>query len=204
MASESRLRALDAILDAPGISLVELSEATDLHVNTLRDHVRVLEAHGLIVSEVEHRATRGRPRTVYSAVVDARRSKVAQARIDAARAHGDLLRRIAPSDVPDGLDVSAQHQVDVLYEHLDDAGLEPVVDEGSLSFEMAPCRYHDMIDEDRALVCGVHARLVQDVLAQTDGPLQVRRLLPFVTAHRCRLELTRSDLAGPDALDDPL
>jgi len=78
----------------------------------------------------------------------------------------------------------------VLYEHLDDAGLDPAVDEKTLSFDLAPCRYHDMIDEDRALVGGVHARLVQDVLLHTEGPLELERLEPFVTAHHCRLLLT--------------
>jgi len=35
---------------------------------------------------------------------------------------------------------------------------------------------------------------VQDVLLHTEGPLELERLEPFVTAHQCRLLLT----ARPD------
>ncbi|WP_455132628.1 winged helix-turn-helix domain-containing protein [Microbacterium aurum] len=47
-------------MERPGISLAELSEETGLHANTLRDHVRVLIAEGIIRSETERPA---HPRT---------------------------------------------------------------------------------------------------------------------------------------------
>lgn len=192
MASESRLRVLDAILDAPGIALAELSDVTDLHVNTLRDHVKVLEAHGLILAEVEHRATRGRPRIVYRPVVDPRSSRVAQDRIDTARAHGDLLRRIGPSDVPDSFDEDARHQIDVLYEHLDDAGLEPDVEDerdDEVTLELVPCPFHGLVDENQQLACGVHEKVIRLVLGQAGGPLELRELEPFTTPHACAVHL---------------
>ncbi|WP_396655820.1 winged helix-turn-helix transcriptional regulator [Microbacterium aurum] len=52
-------------MEQPGLSLADLSAQTGLHANTLRDHVRVLTEEGLIRSEVEHRATRGRPRALF-------------------------------------------------------------------------------------------------------------------------------------------
>lgn len=210
MASESRLRVLDAILDSPGIALAELSDATDLHVNTLRDHVKVLEAQGLIVGGVEHRARRGRPRTVYHPVVSAQMSSVARHRIDAARAHGDLLRRLGPSDVPAHLDESAQHQVDVLYEHLDDAGLEPDVEQEAdgddVTLELVPCPFHSLVDANQALACGVHAKVIRMVLGQAGGPLELRELEPFTTPHACTVHLgiRRAPTTDSSAPADPL
>lgn len=103
-----------------------------------------------------------------------------------------MLRAVS-GGVPPILDDEALRQVDALYEHLDDAGLNPVVDEEALRFDLAPCQYHDLLDEDQELVCGVHAQLVRDVLQHSGGPLEVQRLDPFVSAHRCMLMLTRAE-----------
>ena len=104
---------------------------------------------------------------------------------------GALLR--ATTGAADGrLDEASAAQIDVLYEHLEDAGLEPVVDEAALTFELTPCPYLDLLDADRALVCSMHARLAGDVLRQVDGPLALERLDPFVTEDRCRLALARA------------
>ena len=65
LAQASRLEVAYLVMERPGISLAELSEETGLHANTLRDHVRVLIAEGIIRSETERRPTRGRPPAVY-------------------------------------------------------------------------------------------------------------------------------------------
>lgn len=186
-----RLQLLRSIQRAPGLRAGELASELGIALNTVRDHLRVLEDEGLIRSEILQVGSRGRPPVVFHPVREASASEAAAARVDGAAKRGRLLRAVAPSP-GEPLSSAAARQLDVLYEHLDDAGLDPVVDEESLSFEMAPCRYHDMIEEDRALVCGVHARLVQDVLSHADGPLRLRTLEPFVTAHRCRLQLTEA------------
>lgn len=191
-----RLILLRAVQRVPGRRAGELASETGIPLNTVRDHLRVLEDEGLIRVDTVQVGTAGRPPVTYHPVRDAAAHPVAHARIEGAHERGRLLRAITPAEASP-LDEPAQRQLDVLYEHLDDAGLEPHIDEASLTFELAPCRYHDMIDEDRALVCGVHARLVQDVLRQSEGPLALRKLQPFVTAHQCRVMLTRrADAAG--------
>lgn len=184
-----RLQLLRAVQRVPGRRAGELASETGIPLNTVRDHLQVLESEGLIRSEVLQIGTRGRPPVVFHPVRDADTSAVADARIDDAIERGRMLRAISPTETAH-LPPAATRQIDVLYEHLDDAGLEPVVDEQTLTFELAPCRFHEMIDEDRALVCGVHARLVKDVLRQGEGPLALRKLQPFVDAHSCRLHLT--------------
>jgi predicted ArsR family transcriptional regulator len=145
---------------------------------------------GLIRSESLGSGRRGRPPLVFHPVHDVASSTVARARVEGAISRGRMLRAMS-REPPSGLEADALRQVDVLYEHLDDAGLNPVVDEKYLRFELTPCRYHDLLDADQELVCGVHAQLVRDVLRQSDGPLEVKRLEPFVTPHTCRLLLTR-------------
>jgi predicted ArsR family transcriptional regulator len=186
------MQLLRAIQRVPGRRAGELASESGIPLNTVRDHLRVLEDEGLIRSETLQVGVRGRPPVVFHPVQETSSSPAASARVTGAAERGRMLRAVTPSADAEPLGADAQRQVDVLYEHLDDSGLEPALDERALTFDLAPCRYHDMIDEERALVCGVHARLVQDVLRQAEVPLVVRRLEPFVTAHRCRLLLAPS------------
>lgn len=186
----SRLRLLRAIQRSPGLLLTELAEATDLHLNTTREHLRVLEDEGLVRSEPRPSGGRGRPPVVYHPVREADSSPAASRRVRSAMTSGDALRRIAPDlDSSAELGTPATHQLDALYEHLDDAGLEPELDQDKLTVTLAPCPYLSAVEQDPPLVCAVHVRLVQDVLAQVPGPLELRRLDPFVTPHSCVIAL---------------
>lgn len=184
------MRLLRAIQRTPGILLTELAETAGLHVNTTREHLRVLEDEGLIRSEPRPTGERGRPPIAFHPVRDTEGSPVAARRVAAATASGDAMRRFAP-DLDSGADLGADaaHQLDALYEHLEDAGLEPELDQQDLTMTLAPCPYLRAVEEDRPLVCAVHARLVHDVLAQVPGPIELRRLDPFVTSHSCVIAL---------------
>lgn len=186
----SRLRLLRAIQRRPGILLTELAEEAGLHVNTAREHLRVLEDEGLVHSEPQPTGSRGRPPIAFHPVRSAETSPEAARRVAAATTSGDALRRLAPDlDAGTTLGADAAHQLDTLYEHLEDAGLEPQLDQSELTMTLAPCPYLRAVEEDRPLVCAVHARLVHDVLAQVPGPIELRRLDPFVTAHSCVIAL---------------
>lgn len=187
-----RLQLLHAIQQTPGRSAGELAEQCGIPLNTVRDHVRVLEDEGLICSETLVLGKRGRPPVVFHPVHDTASSAVARARVAGAISRGRMLRAMS-CETPHELEADVLRQVDVLYEHLDDAGLNPVVDERALRFDLTPCQYHDLLVADQELVCGVHAQLVRDVLRHSDGPLEVKLLEPFVTSHTCRLFLTRGD-----------
>ncbi|MFE5670450.1 helix-turn-helix domain-containing protein [Agromyces sp. NPDC056523] len=187
----SRARLLRAIQREPGRRASELAGECDIPLNTARDHLRVLEDEGLIRGETRPGGGRGRPPLVFHPVREAESNGAASERVAGARRRGALLR--ATTGAVDGrLDDASVAQIDVLYEHLEDAGLEPVVDEAALTFELTPCPYLDLLDADRALVCSMHARLAGDVLRQVDGPLALGRLDPFVTEDRCRLALARA------------
>jgi predicted ArsR family transcriptional regulator len=185
------MRLLGAVQQRPGRRAADLAAECEMPLNTVRDHLHVLEQEGLIRGVAVREGARGRPPVEYHPVHDAESNTAAADRVSGARERGAKLR--AATGARTDPDAAAAAQIDVLYEHLDDAGLDPAVDEESLVFELAPCRYHDMIDDDQALVCAVHARLVGDVLRQVDGPLALKRLDPFVTEHRCLLTLARRE-----------
>ena len=189
----SRLRLLRAIQVTPDCTLNDLVAETGLHANTIREHLQVLEDEGLIVSATAHRGSRGRPPVVYRAVAAASESPAAERRIRLSVEHGDLLRRVAPElDRTTELGTDAVHQLDALYEHLEDAGFQPDLDDRSLRVDLVPCPYQTDVDEDRQLVCQVHQQLILDLLRQVPGPVEVRDLLPFATPNRCTIHLQLS------------
>lgn len=199
LAQASRIRLLNEVQHHPGLLLRELAERTDLHENTVRDHLTVLENEGLISRRTDHRGTRGRPPSTYHPVADVSHNPAAERRVERARAHGDLLRRIVPESATTDLGDDALHQLDTLYEHFDDAGLQPDLDEERLEVALVPCPYYHLLSENQSLVCNVHERLIHDVLAQVPGPVQLDVLEPFVEKHQCRVTLSSKNADRGDA-----
>lgn len=190
----SRLKLLHAIQRHPGQTLKALAATAEIHVNTARDHLRVLEDEGFITATPVDTGRRGRPPMQYHPVDDVDHSPTARERAAEASARGQLLRRISPElDHGEELPDDALHQLDVLYEHLDDVGMAPVIDHERLTVDVTPCIYQELLAQDRPAVCSVHAKLVRQHLEQIDGPLKLRRLHPFTTAHSCLLVLERED-----------
>ena len=197
LSQPSRLRIMHELLVSPGQSLADLASVTELHENTLRDHLRVLEAEGFVVRRTEHKGTRGRPRDIFDPSGPETPSPVTARRVEEAKRHGDLMRSVVLKTA--AADETVTHQLDALYEHLDDVGLDPQVDEDTLTVELSPCAFHDLVDDRMAMLCHVHAELIRGVLQQAGGPLEVTRLLPLVTPHRCHLALTLASSHAPEA-----
>jgi predicted ArsR family transcriptional regulator len=194
LTESSRLKLLHAVQRRPGQSLKSLAAAADIHVNTAREHLAVLEDEGLLYRAPVDTGRRGRPPMQYFPVDQPQDNQAAQDRATEASARGALLRRISPDrDHGQGLSAAALNQLDVLAEHLDDAGMDPVIDSQELTVGVRPCIYQDLLAEDRPLVCSVHAKLVRQQLEHVDGPLKLRRLHPFTTAHSCLLVLGADD-----------
>lgn len=203
LADPSRVRLLRHVQSAPGSTVKVLAESTGLHVNTVREHLQALAAEGLVAVEAAHTGSRGRPPTTYRPVVDSATSSAARERVQQAWERGDTLRRILPpDDATAELGEAALHQLDALYQHLDDSGLEPVVDEQKLAVDLVPCPFYRILDEDPKLACAMHAQLLRDTLAQTPGPLRLRELKPFVGPTTCVAQLYQD--TNPDSNDPPL
>ena len=172
ISSFSRVQILHLVQSRPDRTIGELCEATRLHANTVREHLQRLIDGGYVIAQVEHRATRGRPRTLYSAATGApgASSPVAREKAKAAAVRGDIMRRIVPGAASD-LGPAADNQLDALIEHLEESGFEPVVDDARLTVDLTPCPHAAARPEDRPVLCRVHLSLMQGVLAEAGGPL---------------------------------
>lgn len=208
LAEVSRVKLLGAVQKRPGSRLKELADEVGLHVNTARDHLRILIEEGFVCLEPAATGTRGRPPMVYRPVDDPESNGAARDRIDRAREHRRLLGRLANVDAGqpaalEELGEDAGAQFDVLYEHLDDSGMEPVADEEEMRISLAPCPHYRMVGDEREIACAIHANLVRSLLGQVPGPLELDRLLPFTSADTCQIMLRGADCPGTSAGVEP-
>lgn len=202
ISSYSRVEILHLVQEHPRRTVAEIVSATELHPNTVREHLQRLIDEGYVVAAAEHRTTRGRPRMLYSAA-DGKRSTsdVQRAKVRAAAERGDLMRRVLPGSAPE-LDTEALHQVDALVEDLIDAGFDPLVDEDALTVDVTPCAHATAQAEHRQKLCDVHLSLMQGVLNAAGGPLSVAGMRPSCDPRQCVVQLLYTG-AAPAAAQAP-
>ncbi len=189
ISSYSRVEILHLVQDQPQRTVSELVSATKLHPNTVREHLQRLIDDGYVVSETEHRTTRGRPRVLYSASDGVTAcSPVQRRKARAAAERGDLMRRVLPGSIPE-LDTAALHQIDALVEDLEGAGFDPLIDENELTVELTPCAHASSQASHRATLCSVHLSIMQSVLSSADGPLSVDGMRSSCDPRECIVQL---------------
>lgn len=194
----SRVRILHLLFEAgtrqtrAELPIGEICDATGLHANTVREHLQRLIEGGYVIPTIEHRTTRGRPRTLYRAATGApgASSPVARDKAKAAAVRGDLMRRMLPA-AASGLGAAATYQLDALVEHLEESGFEPIVDDERLTVDLSPCPHAAGRPEDRPLLCRVHLGLMQGVLAEAGGPLTAE-CVRGTTPAECTVQLASS------------
>lgn len=180
ISSSSRVRILRLLQLRPARTMAELTEATGLHANTVREHVQRLIEAGYVVAETEHRTTRGRPRVLYSVATGRGEasSPIARRQAHEAARRGDLMRRVLPETDAATLDADAVHQLDALVDDLQRAGFDPLVDERALTLDLTPCAHAEAAPGRRDVLCSVHLGLMQGVLTEASGPLAVAGMRP--------------------------
>ena len=190
ISSYSRVRILHVVQERPERTIGELCDATGLHANTVREHLQRLIEGGYVIPTVEHRTTRGRPRTLYRAATGApdASSPVARNKAKAAARRGDLLRSVLPG-TGTALGKDATYQLDALVEHLEESGFEPVVDDRGLTVDLSPCPHAAGRPEDRPMLCQVHLGLMQGVLAEAGGPLEAECVREAALPSECTVQL---------------
>ncbi len=193
ISSDSRVQILHMLQTRPQRTIDELVEATGLHANTVREHLQRLDEEGYVVAETERRATRGRPRTLYSAATGApdASSPIAERKVREAAERGDLMRRVMPDTDTSDLDDKALHQIDALVENLIDSGFNPLVDPDDLTIDLSPCSHMGAPGDGPTMRCAVHVTLLQAVATQAGGPLDVEGLNPTCNPKDCVIQLRR-------------
>lgn len=195
ISSFSRVRILALVQQRPDRTIAELTTATGLHANTVREHLQRLVDEGFVIQRTEHRTTRGRPRTLYSAATgtgDAS-SPIVRRKVREAAARGDLLRRVMPETADDAAELgkAATHQLDAIVEYFENSGFEPVIDADELTIDLSPCPHALAQAEHRETLCAVHLGLMRTVLAEADGPLQAACVRTSAQPEECVVQLAR-------------
>lgn len=199
----TRALILDVLERQPDpVTLAELSRATALHVNTLRDHLAALESNGQVR---RHRATpsgRGRPATLYDAVpgsgtpteyaalasalaesIDQRSNNPRADGVDAGRQWGRTLAKGMPVTAP-LRPAEARRAVVGL---LGDLGFAPEQLSRTSAVRLTRCPLLEAATSHPAVVCAVHLGLIEGALREWGAPAQQAELLPFSEPGACRL-----------------
>jgi predicted ArsR family transcriptional regulator len=199
ISSYSRVELLAVMAGRPQCTIAELTAATKLHANTVREHLQRLEDDGLVVRATERRTTRGRPRVLYSAVLGEAPvpNPVARRKAKDAAARGDLMRRVLPDTAPAAgtLDAAGIHQIDAIVDHLDAAGFDPSFDHDELSLDVTPCPHREVQSGHREKLCAVHLAMMQGVLAEAGGPLRAVSVRTDGVPYGCIVQLARMPAA---------
>lgn len=191
----SRVEIMHLIQTSPRRTVAEISAATNLHPNTVREHLQRLMDAGHVLQEREVRTVRGRPRVLYSAATgetSETSSPIAKERVQAAAKRGDLMRRALPHTAG-SLETKATHQMDAVIDDLIDAGFDPLIDEENLTIDLTPCPHATSQADHRDTLCSVHLGLIQGVLNEAGGPLEVVGMEPSCNPADCVIHLRRTD-----------
>jgi predicted ArsR family transcriptional regulator len=202
---ESRARVLSVLQHAPApLGVSEVAEQVRLHLNTTRFHLDGLVEAGLAARAREDREQPGRPRVLYTANPDTRRTGRRSYRllaeiltsylatqirqpVDAALQAGEawgryLTERPAPFRRTDAATATRQ-----LVDTLEDIGFAPeaVTTGRERQILLHHCPFREAAEQHRDVVCSVHLGLMRGLLAELDAPLEARRLDPFVEPSLC-------------------
>jgi predicted ArsR family transcriptional regulator len=185
-------------------TLAEVADVTNLHVNTVREHLEALRAIGLVRREAAPSAGRGRPAWLYRAV---RRNPPTSEYAGLATALAATLHRTSPQPVqdavaagtewghevaraagaPSGTDHgAARHQVVRVLEQM---GFEPEADAEDVTVRLTRCPLLDAARRHPDIVCGVHLGIARGALQEYDADDSAVALEPFAQPDACLLHL---------------
>ena len=218
LSSPVRARLLAILRDEPDLDTAELAQRIDLHVNTVRTHLGVLEEAGLVEPVAEDRDRPGRPRLLYRAVpqgpapdaaddsyrflatilassLAATSEDPAATAEEAGRAWGGFvidqptpLTRLGPVEA-----------IDRLVTLLEEFGFAPVL-EGQEADQprlvLRRCPFLDVAREHQDVVCSIHLGLMRGALDRIGAPIEVQDLIPWAQPTACISHLT---VAAPSA-----
>lgn len=204
LASPVRVRLLE-LLQQRARGAAELAEQLELHVNTVRAHLKALQAAGLVRASPEQRDQPGRPRLAYEAVPapgpgdDPGYRLLAQMlvgylerELDAPerRAHelGAAWGRYLVDPPPPSTQLAAGEAVGQLTALLDRLGFAPSAqpeEDGRWCVRLRRCPYLELARDHAEVVCSTHLGLMRGALEGLGADVEVSDLMPFSEASAC-------------------
>ena len=209
IADPSRLKIFEFIAtsDAP-VTVQQLMDLLGFNQNAIRQHVTVLLDAGLILESTEQRASRGRPRKLYTARLDA---LSAFGPLDSSyRRLAELLLEVVSSgETPyevgyrsgrDELEVRSPgpiDDVDPMIARLAVGGFEPSVDETGddghpTMIRLNNCPFSELASGNSSVVCELHRGLIDGHLASTGRPDPCTLFVVDPRGDTCRVALTEA------------
>jgi predicted ArsR family transcriptional regulator len=218
--SPRRREVLDVLRAAPSpLGVAETAERIGVHPNTVRFHLDILVAEGLVERRAEPSPGPGRPRTVYTARPGMDRGGMRDYRLlarillsrwasaDPATAReeaiqtgrawgGHLVQPPPPFEEP-----TADRSVAALLALLGELGFVPRAEGADESggpprrIRLRHCPFLELAEEHGKLVCPLHLGLMQGALTRLDAPLTATGLEPFAEPDSCVAHLAETKAA---------
>lgn len=170
----------------------ELADATGLHHNTAREHLRLLLDAGFVRSEPVPPTGKGRPRLRYrtAAQAPAGEGYATQAATgqDAAEREGNRDVAVSPASESASEPASElERQLHQLDDHMRQCGFATNVEPETARMTIHDCPFAKLARE-HPQVCEVHHGLVRTSLELHPGPLEAGHLHPFSGENECTLD----------------
>jgi predicted ArsR family transcriptional regulator len=188
---------------AEGRTVEQISEAVELHPNTVRVHLEVLVASGAVVRASEESLRRGRPRQLFRrvgiqdspfkalATALAAQLTTAQSEELAYQAAETWTHALEPIPKAENIDDAVAFATQALNRLGFDATTSAIGD----AISVRSCPYAQMVEE-HPVICDIHAALVGRVLRETGQPVALESMEVWTRPGQCVARLHRADF-GP-------
>ena len=211
LSDSSRVRILEALQEAETpLDARELGTRVGLHWNTVRSHLRVLAAAGLVSARREQRTRPGRPRVLYEAAAEplddrslasyrllaqilasslagTERDPSARAE-EAGRVWGaHLVRKPLPY-----ASISDEETLDEIVRLHEQFGFRPELRRAKSGQEIVlkRCPFQELATSYQAVICPLHLGLMRGALAELGTGVEADSLEPFAEPGACVGHLT--------------
>jgi predicted ArsR family transcriptional regulator len=208
LSSDVRTRLLDVLRREPDLDATALAERLDLHVNTVRSHLAVLEDAGLVEAITEDRSRPGRPRRLHRVVESTAPTALADDRgyrflaqvlasylgataedaaAEAEQAGAAWGRFVVDAPAP-FVTVDADGAVERLVDLLGEFGFEPHLEGGDderPEVVLQRCPFLDVAREHQDVVCSIHLGLMRGALDELGVDVEVEDLIPWARPDAC-------------------
>jgi predicted ArsR family transcriptional regulator len=228
LSSQVRTRLLEHLRQEPDLDAGTLADRLELHVNTVRTHLAVLEEAGLVHTTTERRDRPGRPKVLYRAaevtsepvpVADDRGYRflagILASYLDAtsedtgaaAERAGAAWGRFVVDRPPPFTELAAEDGIDRLVGMLREFGFDPALEEhdtaGTRRVLLRRCPFLDVAREHQEVVCSVHLGLMRGALDELGVEVEAEDLLPWATPEGCISHLRVAARTSPAATSPP-
>jgi predicted ArsR family transcriptional regulator len=227
LSSQVRARLLEHLRREPDLDAAALADRLELHVNTVRTHLAVLEEAGLVHTTVERRDRPGRPKVLYRAtevasgpvpLADDRGYRflagILASYLDAtsedteaaAERAGAAWGRFVVDRPPPFTELAAEDGIERLVAMLREFGFDPTLEtdgpDGTRVL-LRRCPFLDVAREHQEVVCSVHLGLMRGALDELGVAVEAADLLPWATPAGCISHLRVDARTSPAATHTP-